>query len=203
MKIKSLYIYLPIIGLAASCANPEEKEPVAKVQKQETMMQPFRFHKAIEVSPGLTFDVLSWGRGAKSAGELLILKSDSTEIKYSTLSEELEGTIVDVFNTDMDLDGNPEILIQTNTADSIPLAKVYCYEFGSNNSQKIKFPELTSATQKKYRGKDNFFVKEGKLRRTFPLFEQENNKDLPSKEQKNIEYSIVNGSIDIKEIKEE
>ncbi len=202
MKNTSISLLL-VLGLFAACANPEQEKKVERVTKTEKIMAPFRYHKAIEVSPGLTFDVLSWGRGAKSAGELLILKSDSTKIRYTTLSEELEGSIVDVFNTDMDLDGNPEILIQTNTSDSIPLAKVYCYEFGENSSQKIKFPELTSATQKKYRGKDNFFVKEGKLRRTFPLFEQENNKDLPSKESKNIEYSIVNGSIDIKELEED
>jgi hypothetical protein len=71
-------------------------------------MKPFRFHKMIEVSPGQTYDVLSWGRGSEEAGAFMILHSDSSAIKYTTTTGDLDGRIIDVYNSDMDVDGNPK-----------------------------------------------------------------------------------------------
>ena len=75
-------------------------------------MDPFRYHKMIEVSPGQDYDILSWGRGEKGTSAFEILHSDSAAAKFTTTTGDLEGAIVDVYNSDMDLDGNPEILIQ-------------------------------------------------------------------------------------------
>ena len=90
-------------------------------------MEPFRYHKLIEVSPGQDYDIFSWGRGTLKAGAFEILHSDSGEAKYTTTTGDLDGEITDVFNTDMDLDGNPEILIQAKENDTVNFHPLVCF----------------------------------------------------------------------------
>jgi hypothetical protein len=83
--------------------------------EKPAVMQPFRFHKAIEVSPGQTYDVLSWGRGA-TQDRLALCYGPAlrfgSRMKYTTTTGDLDGTITDVYQLPIwILDGNPEILI--------------------------------------------------------------------------------------------
>ena len=56
-------------SLFNSCTS-DNKTAVVKEQKPDSVKlpAPFRFHKAVEVKPGLTLDVVSWGRGSESVG---------------------------------------------------------------------------------------------------------------------------------------
>ena len=58
------YLFVLLIGtVIAGCGGNETKTAaVAPVAKKPVLMAPFRFHKLIEVSPGQSYDVLSWGR---------------------------------------------------------------------------------------------------------------------------------------------
>ena len=67
MKRKFRFYLFMLIGclLMAACINDEKKAgPVTTVAKKPAIMDPFRFHKMIEVSPGQDYDILSWGRGS-------------------------------------------------------------------------------------------------------------------------------------------
>lgn len=195
--------FLAIIAISTfiSC-NSEQEEvksdaPLTKV----ILPEPFRFHKSVEVKPGLTFDILSWGRGSGEAGEYLILRSDSSGMEYDTISEELEGKIVDVWNMDLDSDGNPEIFIQTRGLDKKQYFNLQVHEFSqSGSSQQIKFPELTPATMKKYQGKDSVYTKEGRLYREFPLYDEKDTVGVKPIDKKIVEYLIKGNRFDIKEI---
>jgi hypothetical protein len=190
--------------LVVSCT--EDKKPVA-VQKPAApvtpkLPPPFTYHKAIEVKPGLTLDVLGWGRGSESVGAYLVLRSDSSHLKYRTTSGELDGKIQDSWNMDMDSDGNPELYIQVKGEGEGSHFKMIVYEFSeSGNANEMKFPDLTSATKKKYRGQDSVYIKDNKLRREFPLFDNED--DTKPSGRKIVVYTIKGNSFDVDEISPE
>lgn len=170
--MKKLVVFiLPVLYvMIAGCGG--DKKPVVStsvVAKAPAVMAPFRYHKLVEVSPGQYYDVLSWGRASKDTGSFVILHSDSSGRKYTTTTGDLDGTIVDVYNTDMDADGNPELLIEAKSTDTTKYANIYAYEFNDNQARKLDFPALKSS-KKNYRGQDKFYIQEGKLIREFPSF---------------------------------
>ena len=169
----SVRLYLIVLAgcltAAAGCNQQQQQAapPPAPVKKPD-FVAPFRFHKLIEVSPGQDYDILSWGRGSATSGSFLILRSDSAGKKYTTITGDLDGTIVDAYNSDMDLDGNPELLLQARGSDSTNYATIYAFEFSGSKAQKLDFPKLNASQRKGYHGSDNFYIKEGKFMREFP-----------------------------------
>jgi CRISPR/Cas system-associated protein endoribonuclease Cas2 len=197
------YLLIPIglLLIMAGCTQPPQQAatPLAPVKKPD-FVAPFRFHKLIEVSPGQDYDVLSWGRGTTASGSFLILHSDSVAKKYSTTTGDLDGTLVDVYNSDMDLDGNPEILIQARGTDSTNYATIYAFEFSGGKGNKLDFPKLTKNQRKGYRGEDNFYIKEGKFMREFPIYDG-NGKDAKATGAKRVlEYGLRDNSFTVKQL---
>lgn len=192
------------MAVIAGC-NLNEQKPlqVATAPAKPALTQPFRFHKVIEVSPGNGFDIFSWGRGSIETGSFLILKSDSAQTKYTTTTGDLDGTITDVYNTDMDMDGNPEILIQAKSKDSTKYTQIYAFEYKDNKAQKLDFPRLTSSQRKGYRGEDNFYLKEGTLMREFPLFEGQGDTAKVTADKRVLEYGIRSNNFTVKAVEQE
>jgi hypothetical protein len=187
--------------LLTACSSDPKKAVLAKLAPAKpTFMEPFRFHKAIEVSPGQTYDVLSWGRGASAVGAFMILHSDSSAAKYTTTTGDLDGTIADVYNADMDTDGNPEILIQAKAMDTVKYAKIYAYEFNNSNANKLDFPKLTNSQRKGYRGDDNFYIKDGLLIREFPIYDRNDSLAKPTGAKRQIQYGLRNNDFTVKQL---
>ena len=204
--MKVLYPVLALaIGIAAvSCSSKDTPKQASTRITPCKLTEPFRFHKAIEVKPGLTFDVLSWGRGAQYIGAYMILRSDSTKAEYKTTNGELEGEIEDAWNMDMDSDGNPEIFIQAKGQDKGSYLKMYIYEFTESGSQQqLRFPDLTSSTKKSYHGKDSVYVKDGELFREFPLYDEADTAAANPTGKKLLQYTLRGNNFSVKEIKEE
>ncbi len=174
--------------------TPVVKTPTAKAP---TVIAPFRFHKPIEVSPGQYYDVLSWGRGAVDTGAFIILHSDSSGRKYNTTTGDLDGKISDVYNTDMDADGNPEILIEAKSTDTTKYVNVYAFEFNDNKAREIDFPGLKSSKDN-YRGKDNFYIQEGKLIREFPSYIGKGSEAKPTGGKFKLEYGLSGNDFTVK-----
>ncbi len=199
-KRSILPFVIAVFTVIISGCNTNEQRPVQTVTTpgKTVLTQPFRFHKVVEVSPGNSFDVFSWGRGSTETGSFLILASDSAEAKYTTTTGDLDGAITDVYNTDMDMDGNPEILIQAKSKDSTVRTQIYAFEYKDNKAQKLDFPKLTSSQRKGYHGEDNFYIKEGVLMREFPV---ENGNDTTAKADKRmLEYGIRNNNFTVKTV---
>jgi hypothetical protein len=173
MGKKSCFFVVITVCFFASCAQQAPKPPatVSVTPQKPLIMEPFRFHKMIEVSPGNDFDILSWGRGSTEAGAFEILHSDSSEVKYTTTTGDLEGQIIDAYNSDMDMDGNPEILIQAKAKDTSNYAVIYAFEFNGSKANKLDFPKLTKSQAKGYRGFDDFYIKDGQFMREFPIYD--------------------------------
>lgn len=187
-----------ISGCAQQAPKPSASAPV--VPQKPVLMEPFRFHKLIEVSPGNDFDILSWGRGSSEAGSFEILHSDSAGIKYTTTTGDLEGQIVDAYNSDMDMDGNPEILIQAKAKDTSNYAVMYAFEFNNNKANKLDFPKLTKVQAKGYRGYDNFYIKDGQLMREFPIYNGNEKGSKPTGAKRVLQYGLRSNEFTIKQL---
>jgi len=188
--------------LITGCGNEEKKTaPETPVSpKKPVLMDPFRFHEMIEVSPGQNYDVLSWGRGSTTVGAFMILHSDSAAAKYTTTTGDLDGAIVDAYNADMDMDGNPEILIQAKGKDTVNYTNIYAFEFSNNKVQKLDFPKLTKSQKKGYRGNDNFYIKDGKFIREFPIYSGDGKEAKPTNQKRQLEYGLRNNEFTVRQL---
>ena len=190
--------------LAAGCAQksgkPASTTATSTIPQKPALMEPFRYHKLIEVSPGDDFDILSWGRGSTETGSFEILHSDSVNMKYTTITGDLDGSIVDDFNTDMDMDGNPEILIQAKTTDSVYNTAIYAFEFNNGKANKLDFPKLTSSQKKGYRGNDYFYIQDGNLMRQFAIYEGSGTDAKPTGQKRLFQYGLRDNEFTIKQI---
>lgn len=194
---KNAFLLIPLLYLfAIGCDNKEKKVSKTPGAAAPSVMAPFRFHKLIEVSPGQYYDVLSWGRGATDTGSFAILHSDSSGRKYTTTTGNLDGKITDVFNTDMDADGNPELLIQAKSTDTTKHVNIYAFEFNNNNAREIDFPSLKSS-KANYRGNDNFYIQEGKLIREFPSYKGSGADAKPTGGKYKLQYTLSGNEFDI------
>ena len=174
-NLKVVYILLGVSLMLFSCDPPKEKNNSDKKKTAKNILPaPFKKHLKIELGPDIIFDVVTWGRGFDSSSSVLVLRSDSLKNDFTVASSDnLDGHLKEMFNTDMDKDTNPEIVIYYTKNDKYKTAEILCYEFNGKNVNKISFPDLTSKTQKQYRGNDKFYVKQGELYRDFDLFSDE------------------------------
>ncbi|CAM3855801.1 hypothetical protein MUGA111182_13455 [Mucilaginibacter galii] len=197
IKKYGIYVGLGCLAVAAGCSNPADKATIAAPSAVESpkVLAPFRYHKTIEVAPGQSYDVLSWGRGSQTVGAFEILRSDSAAMKYTTTTGDLEGSIKDVLNADMDTDGNPEIFIHTQASDSTNAAKVFAFEYNNDKARELDFPRLTRSQRKGYRGNDNFFVKDGNLMREFDVFDETDSLAKKPVQKRLIKYTLSGNSL--------
>jgi len=199
-----LYFLIAIAStLASGCAQEAGKTTTTTAPTapaKPVLTEPFRYHKLVEVSPGDDFDILSWGRGSTETGSFEILHSDSVNMKYTTTTGDLDGGIVDVFNTDMDVDGNPEIIIQAKTNDTVYNTAIYAFEFENGKADKLDFPKLTSSQKKGYRGNDNFFIQDGNLMRQFDIYEGSGKEAKSTGRKRVFQYGLRNNEFTIKQI---
>ncbi|SEP41782.1 hypothetical protein [Mucilaginibacter sp. OK283] len=189
------------VTIAGCGGNQSKTAGPPATPKAPELMKPFRYHKMIEVSPGQTYDVFSWGRGSQEAGAFMILHSDSSAIKYTTTTGDLDGQITDVYNSDMDVDGNPEILIAVKSKDTINRTGIYAYEFNNESkANKLDFPKLNSSQRKGYRGDDNFYIRDGKLIREFLIYKGSGKDATSTGAKRQLEYGLSRNEFTVKQL---
>jgi hypothetical protein len=98
------------------------------------------------------------------------------------------------------MDGNPEILIQSKGKDTVNYARIYAFEFNNNDADKLDFPKLTNSQRKGYRGNDNFYIKEGKLIREFPIYDSNDSLAKPTGAKRQLEYSLRSNNFTVKQL---
>lgn len=200
MRIRFCFFVLISCAIVAGCSQEQKKVDLNIAAKAPVVMDPFRFHKLMEVAPGQYYDVLSWGRGSIDTGAFLILHSDSSGRKYTTTTGDLNGKIVDVYNSDMDVDGHPELLIEAKGKDTTNYTTIYAFEFYESKVQKLDFPKLSSSQRKGYRGGDNFYISEGKFIREFPIYDGSGKEAKTTGQKRKLEYSINSNSFTVKQL---
>ena len=192
-------ITLLLLGTVLIFACGNNSDEVSTTPKKAALGAPFRFQRSLEIKPGLIFDVLSWGRGKDSTSALLILRSDSTHQKFKALNADLVGKPLDVWDMDLDTDGNPELAVQVLL--STGLNDLYIYEFdASGTGNSIRFPAFGDKAKAGYKGKDSIYVKVGELRRDF-LYQEPASTAKPIK--RTFAYRLRNNSFQLTELTEE
>lgn len=130
---------------------------------------------------------------------MLVLRSDSLNNDFSVAStDNLDGKLEEVFNTDMDKDSNPEIVIYYTKNDKYKTADILCYEFNGKSVNEIAFPELSAKTKKQYRGGDKFSVKGAELYREFGIFSEDESDSKPIGK-KSLKYFLKGNRFDLNE----
>jgi hypothetical protein len=204
MSVKNILLFSVACLAIAACNNQQESKTAtgapSAVASKPQLAEPFKFHKFIEVAPGDYYDVLSWGRGAKGGGAYTILRSDSSDQQYDAINGDLEGPIQDVLNSDLDIDGNPEIIIAAKSIDTNRYTNVYAYEYHDKQAQKLDFPRMTVSQRKGFRGNDRFYIKDGKLMREFTVYEGSGSAAKPTAEKRLLEYSLHGSSLSAKQV---
>ena len=191
-------ISLLFLGIVLIAACGGDSEMLNSVPKKAALEAPFRFQRSLEVKPGLIFDVLTWGRGKDSTSALLILRSDSTHQKFEALNADLVGKPLDVWDMDLDTDGNPELAVQVLL--STGLNDLYIYEFdASGTGSVIRFPAFSDKAKAGFKGKDSIYIKEGELRRDF-LYQEPASTEKTIK--RTLAYRLRNNSFQLSEITE-
>ena len=199
-KYRCYFLMLFLSILMVSCSEDKKPQSTVVMPKKPVVMAPFRYHGVIEVSPGQDYDILSWGRGSTKKGAFEILHSDSAAAKYTTTTGDLEGDIVNVYNSDMDLDGNPEILIQVKGKDTINYTTIYAFEFTNSGAHKLDFPKLNRSQRAGYRGDDNFYIKDGTLIREFPIYDGNTKTAKITGAKCQFQYGLRNNEFTIKQL---
>lgn len=206
MNLGKYFMKLPLLFagllLLASCGDSASEKMVANKSAQTDVKKPagqFPFYKDIAIRPGINFEVVSWGKGVDSVGGYLILLSDTLRNNYKSFSNERKGVITDVWNMDLDNDGNPELYIELLSKKNVLDLNVY--EYAGGEFRKISFPPLSSSMKKVYQGGDKFIIKNGDLFRSFPMV---NPKDTTIKAGaiKMLQYRLNGNSFSTNEIKE-
>lgn len=207
--IRNISIAVLLLALLNRCTTDEKPAAIkpaaapAATAKKTNAFGPFKFYKSVEVKPGLTYDVVSWGRGSETSGGYLILRSDSARLQYRSTSGALDGKLVDAWNMDMDADGDPEIFLQVEGEGEGSYLTMYVYEFGnSGNPRTIRFPDLSNSTMQQYRGQDSVYIEDGNIMREFPLFKETDNSNKPTGGRKMLQYSMRNNDFSVKEIEQ-
>lgn len=192
---------LLIVGtlVLGSCGVDDTPKVPLQNEAKPGLIAPFRFHRKLVEKPGLTFDVITWGRGKDSTSALSILRSDSTQQKFTATNGEITGKPLDAWDMDLDTDGNPEIVLEVQLPNKV--IDLYIYEFDrSGNSQSIRFPSLSEKAMNGFKGKDHIYLKDGKLRRDF-LYQHPDTQEKTVK--RTFEYTLRNNSLAVNEIEEE
>ncbi len=201
INLKNIFVLAGVSIILFSCSESQKKDDVGKKQVSKAVMSaPFKKHLKVEIGPEVIFDVLAWGRGSDSSSSILVLRSDSLKNDFTVAStDNLDGHLEEIFNTDMDKDSNPEIVVYFTKNDKYHTADVLCYEFNGKNVNKITFPDLTSKTQKQYRGNDKFYVKGGELYREFEMFADADSTSKPTGK-KTLKYFLKGNKFDLTEL---
>ena len=198
--LKNICLGFGISLIIISCRQPDKATHANKKSVQNVLSAPFKKHLKVEIGPDVIFDVFAWGRGSDSSSSVLVLRSDSLKNDFTvTSTDNLDGHLEEVFNTDMDKDSNPEIVIYYTKNDKYRTANILCYEFNGKNISKINFPDLTSKTQAQYRGLDKFYVKGGELYREFNLF-ADNDSTSKATGKKVLKYFLKGNQFDLTEL---
>lgn len=182
-----------------ACKGKQTTENVAPAteKKPEKTAGHFAFYKDITIKPGTHFEVASWGKGVDSLGGYLLLMSDSVKNNYKSLSVERQGIITDVWNMDLDNDGNPELYIELLSEKNKKDLNVY--EYSGNTFNKISFPGLGPKSKKYYGGNDLFTIKNGDLFRSFPVVNSTDS-TVQNGSQKILVYRLRGNSFSVDEV---
>lgn len=190
-NIKSFVILSNIIFLIMGCNNKEQLKGVSSLNNniaEYDLKNRDSLSKSLEFAEGIkpykfneTFtlhgkhltekhkiELLSWGN--VDMPDLIILLSNDQESKRSHIVR-LEGKLARHWVKDLNRDGNPELILFSNSGGSGNYGSLIILEFDTTLSMKTyKLSDVDISENKQYMGHDNFEIHGDTIKRTFPKY---------------------------------
>jgi uncharacterized protein len=162
------------------------------VENKTAIQSTNSFDKVVSLH-GITFHVTTSGEG--SLRQLSIIPT-GLELDNRVISQEVDGSVIDVEIGDLNADGSPEIYIYTMSAGSGGYASVIGYSVNNKKSlSEIYLPEIDTASKEGqgYMGHDTFSLVENTLVRRFPIYKKDDTNANPTGGTRQLEYKLRNG----------
>jgi hypothetical protein len=110
--------------------------------------------------------------------------------ELATMTDNIEGTVLDAQATNLNNDDFPELLVFVADAGSGSYGRLMGYEFMSRGRRPLNLPELTGPAAEGYLGHDAFRVDGRRIIRTFPIYRPDDPNSTPSGGTRTIVYEM-------------
>lgn len=159
-----------------------------------SQLDPRVFVKTLSYGP-VSFEVSSTQVGA---GQTIFIQPAGLHSDNKMVSAPLVGAVTDAEVSDLNADGNPEVLVFTRAAGSVPYGDVVAFTAKDGKTlTQVFLPNLMedAALEKGYRGYDQFSVEGHTLVRSYPLYEGTPSGDFKrSGRIREVRYSLDKGT---------
>ena len=108
--------------------------------------------------------------------------------ELATMTDNIEGTVLDAQVTNLNNDEFPELLVFVADAGSGSYGRLMGYEFMSRGRRPLNLPELSGPAAEGYLGHDSFRVDGRRIIRTFPIYRPDDPNSTPSGGTRTIVY---------------
>jgi len=168
------------------CSCSQKKQGEAKIVEvgdmdssaiaQDTSMQlafenSYEYSKTLNVSKNLAFDVRAYG-GSASKGEFAIIRRGADNKPDTIFKSERNGVIMDSWASDLNGNGEPEVMVITQTTGENKKASINAIEVTAGESAKpiLYSTKLLKELAHEYKGNDSiYYVKGEGIYHRFPL----------------------------------
>jgi hypothetical protein len=141
-----------------------------------------------ELSRGdYSFAVQTVGAGSQRQ---LSWRAERLGRELASMTENVEGTVLDAVVTNLNNDEYPELLVFVADAGSGSYGRLLGYEFLSRGRRALSLPALEGPAAEGYLGHDAFRVDGRRIIRTFPIYRPDDPNSTPSGGTRTVEYEM-------------
>ncbi|WP_242921073.1 hypothetical protein [Pontibacter liquoris] len=173
---------------AAETSPPLEKEAPAERAAPAPDADVVSYEKQL-ASGNMHFLVTTTGEGSMRH---LAIQLERAGQPSSRIDEEVEGTVTNSVLTDLNGNNKPELLVFLNGSGTGSYGRIYGYEFESQYWGPLQMPDLTAQQLQGYLGHDEFQVADGRLVRTFPVYQDTDANCCPTGGKRTLFYTLNN-----------
>ncbi|MCC3156882.1 hypothetical protein LJ737_06520 [Hymenobacter sp. 15J16-1T3B] len=134
-----------------------------------------------------SFAVQTLGSGSQRQ---LVWRAERLGRELASMTDNLEGTVLDAQVTNLNNDDYPELLVFVADAGSGSYGRLVGYEFLSRGRRALTLPALEGPAAAGYLGHDAFRVDGRRIIRTFPIYRPDDPNSTPSGGTRTIEYEM-------------
>jgi len=195
-QLQPIYIMLIFLSLLWSCSWSSKKATPRDIQsnQKETGHNLSDISKTFKTRTGKTIIVSETHPTGQSLSNIAI-KTQDFEHNYSEVFKD-KDPISKVLLADLDHNGFDEIYIITTSAGSGSYGKVLGLASNKDKSlSMIHFPKMQEGDDnvKGYMGHDSFEIKDSKLVRTFPIYNEGDTNNSPTGGTRKLVYGLYPG----------
>ncbi|GAB2968340.1 hypothetical protein GCM10027048_43990 [Hymenobacter coalescens] len=186
MTTTRFYLYLAAVLLAGCDSQRSATESAAPVSTATNPANTVSYQKDLQRGD-YSFAVQTVGTGSQRQ---LIWRAERLGRELASMTDNLDGTVLDAVVTNLNNDEYPELLVFVADAGSGSYGRLLGYEFLSRGRRPLALPALEGAAAEGYLGHDSFRVDGRRIIRTFPIYRPDDPNSSPSGGTRTVEYEM-------------